>query len=425
MNLNTTLVQRVQSGILEYGSFVFILFVVSIYFSTSLTIILSGLLGLFWLLSAQFLGLPGLLKRNPVAAWSLLLFSWFILGSSYSSATFGDAFSMTMKYRELLFIPVLISFLTTDRYRCKVWGAFVAASVITLLISYLMDIDILDLNKFGDPSFKSRITHSIFISFFAFYCAHKVRDGKRYAKLYLVLLIISMHNLFFIVEGRTGQLIAASLVLLFGVQRFTKKILLLTVLVMAILLALFLNFSDKASRMREGVANTQVFLQPGHEQTESSMGQRYAFWEYSIKLIAEKPLLGHGTGSFAKEYERIAHNERWKTKNPHNEFLMVGVQLGLSGLLIYLGFLASQYYCAKKLPNREKWLAQGLLLSLIVTSLFNSPFLDHSEGHWFATMIALCFATLHIEHKIDPTNKIILCDRSEPQSEPFVGQTRW
>jgi O-antigen ligase len=210
-----------------------------------------------------------------------------------------------------------------------------------------------------------------------------------------------VYNLFFIVEGRTGQLIAVSLVLLFGVQRFTKKILLLTVLVMAILLALFLNFSDKASRMIEGVANTQAYLQPVPEQTESSMGQRYTFWEYSIKLIAEKPLLGHGTGSFAKEYERIAHNEHLISKNPHNEFLMISVQLGLLGLSIYLGFLASQYYYAKKLPDKEKWLAQGVLLSLIVTSLFNSPLMDHTEGHWFASMIALCFASLQADVKAE------------------------
>ena len=149
MNFNMTLAQRVQSRILEYGSFITVLFVVSIYFSTSLAIILSGLLGLFWLLSAQFMVLPGTLKKNPVAAWSLLLFSWFIFGSSYTSATFGDAFSMIMKYRELLFIPVLISFLTTERYRCWVWKAFVIASVLILLISYLMDIGILDLNKHG------------------------------------------------------------------------------------------------------------------------------------------------------------------------------------------------------------------------------------------------------------------------------------
>jgi O-antigen ligase len=404
MNLNKKLAQQVQSRMLEYGSFITPFFVVSIYLSTSLAIILSGLLGLFWMLSAQFMALPDTLKKNPVASWSLFLFSWFILGSSYTSATYGDAFSMIMKYRELIFIPVLISFLTTERYRCWVWKAFVIASVLTLLISYLMDIGILDLNRPGDPSFKGRIPHSIFISFFAFFCAHKAYDGKRYAKVYLVLFILSVYNLFFIVEGRTGQLIVVSLVVLFGVQRFTKRGLVLSVLAMAILLTLFLAFSDKATRINEAVVNIQADLKPGPEEIPSPMGQRYLFWRNSLKLIAEKPLLGHGTGSFAKEYQRFESRALFLTKNPHNEFLMIGVQLGLLGLLIYTGFLMSQYYCAKRLTDKEKWLAQGLLLSLIVTSLFNSPFLDHTEGHWFASMIALCFASLQTEHKIDPNN---------------------
>jgi O-antigen ligase len=397
MNFNMTLAQRAQSRILEYGSFTTVLFVVSIYLSTSLAIILSGLLGLFWLLSAQFMVLPDTLKKNPVAAWSLLLFLCFTFGLCYSSATFSEAFSILMKYRELLFIPVLCSFLTTERYRCWVWKAFVVASVLILLISYLMYFGILDLNKLGDPSFKSRITHSICISFFAFFCAHKVYDGKHYAKLYWILFILGVYNLFFIVEGRTGQLIAVLLVVLFGMQRFTKKVLLLTVLIMAMLLALFLTFSDKATRINEGLASTQAYLQAHPEKTEFSMGQRFTFWRYSLKLIAEKPLLGYGTGSFTKEYQRVAGNELFVTKNPHNEFLMIGVQLGLLGLSIYLGFLASQYYYARKLPDKEKWLAQGILLSLIVTSLFNSPLMDHAEGHWFTTMIALCFASLQAD----------------------------
>ena len=401
MNFNTPLVTRVQSRILEYGSYITVLFIVSIYLSTSLAIILSGLLGLFWIFSAQFMVLPDTLKKNPVAAWSLFLFLCFIFGTCYGTATYSEAFSLLMKYRELLFIPVLISFLTTEQYRCWAWKAFVLASVLILLISYLMYFGILDLNKLGDPSLKSRITHSICISFFAFFCAHKAFGGKHYAKPYWVLFILCMYNLFFIVEGRTGQLIAVSLVLLFGMQRLTKKVLLFTMLVMVILLALFLTFSDKATRINEGFASTQAYLQSHPEKTEFSMGQRFTFWGYSLKLIAEKPLLGHGTGGFAKEYQRIASNELLVTKNPHNEFLMISVQLGLLGLLIYLGFLASQYYYAKKLPNKEKWLAQGVLLSLIVTSLFNSPLLDHAEGHWFTTMIALCFASLQADVKAE------------------------
>jgi O-antigen ligase len=88
-----------------------------------------------------------------------------------------------------------------------------------------------------------------------------------------------------------------------------------------------------------------------------------------------------------------------ESANPHNEFFMIGVQLGSLGLTIYLGFLISQYYYAKKLQNENKWLAQGLLLSLIITSMFNSPLMDHNEGHWFATMIALCFASSQEKEK--------------------------
>jgi len=404
MNFNTTLAQRVRLHAHEYESFIAVLLMVSIYFSTTLAIIVSALLGFLWLLSTQFMELPGTLKRNPVAACSLLLLLWFIFGSCYTSATNSDAFSMIMKYRELLFIPVLISFLTTERYRSWVWKAFFIASVLALLVSYLMYAGILDVTEMGGPSFKGRITHSIFISFFAFFCAHKAYDYQRYTKLYLILFALCLHNLFFVIEGRTGQVIVIALILLFAMQRFGNKERLLTVIAVVLLVTLFLNFSDKANRISEGVANTQAYLKPIPEQTESSMGQRFTFWKYSLKLIAEKPLFGHGTGSYSKEYHRLVQDERFASKNPHNEFLMIGVQLGLLGVLIYLGFLASQYYCAKKLPDKEKWLAQGLLLSLIVTSLFNSPLLDHTEGHWFAGMIALCFASLQSDIKAEINN---------------------
>ena len=100
MNFNAKLVQLVHFRAHQYESFIVALLLVSIYFSTALAIILSALLGLVWLLSAQFIELPGVLKRNPVAVCSMLSFLWFLLGSCYTSATSGEAFSMIMKYRE-------------------------------------------------------------------------------------------------------------------------------------------------------------------------------------------------------------------------------------------------------------------------------------------------------------------------------------
>ena len=390
----SVMLERVNVWALKVGGICTALFIVAIYFSTSLAIMLSGLLALLLLLSGQFMQLPVILKKNPVAAFSLLLLLCFIVGLGYGVATHSEALSMLSKYRELLFIPLLTAFLSTERTRSWAWNAFIISSVLILVISYLMHFGILNLNHQGDPAFKSRITHSIFISFFGFFCAHKAYDGKADQKLYWLLFIACAYNLFFIVEGRTGQLIAVSLVLLFAVQRFTKRGLVMAVLVVGILMALFLNYSDKATRFNEGVVNMQSDLKPGPEQSQTSMGQRYMFWRYSLELIAEKPLFGHGTGSFAKEYERIASTETMMAKNPHNEFLMVSVQLGVVGLVIYLGFLASQYYLSKRLPHQEKYVAQGLLLTLIITSLFNTPIMDHAEGHWFVMIIALCYASL-------------------------------
>ena len=399
MDINATLARRLQMHAHKYESFIIALLVVAIYFSTALAIILSALIGSIWLLSTRFIELPRILNRNPVAASAMLLFFWFILGASYTSATSGDAFSMVMKYRELLFIPVFISILTTEHYRDWAWKAFFIASLLTLLISYLMYFGFIGLSIQGDPSFKNRISHSIFISFFAFFCAHKAHQNSSFQKLYIVLVVISIHNLFFVVPGRTGQLIAIALSGLFAMQRLGNKQRLLAAFIVILFLTGYFNFSDKSNRMNEAITSSQAYLNSVPGQTESSMGLRYTFWKNSLKLIAEKPLMGHGTGSYRKEYRRITRNDRVESKNPHNEFFMIGVQLGLLGLTIYVGFLISQYYYAKKLQNENKWLAQGLLLSLIITSMFNSPLMDHNEGHWFATMIALCFASLQGEAK--------------------------
>jgi O-antigen ligase len=413
MSFNIQLAYRLERQLLQIGAVIMALFIVVIYFSTSLAIILSGVLGLIWLGTAQFRLLPAILKHHRVTAWVLLLFGCFLVGLSYGSTAASDAISMVKKYRELAFLPVLLVFLATPRYRDWAWTAFIVASVITLLASFLIDFDVFGLGKLGDsiapsvktPSIKSRITHGIFMAFFSFYCLHKFYEKPGYRSLFLIGFLLCLYNLFFMVEGRTGQLLALALIMLFAIQRLAFKERLLAVLAIAVCLGLFLGFSDKASRINEGFANTQAYLQEQPDQSKSSMGQRFTFWKYSLKLIAEKPWFGHGTGSFAGEYQRVAAGEKTvMTQNPHNEFMMIGVQLGLFGLIPYLGFLATLIYYSQKLSDQDKWLAEGLVMSLLITSLFNTPFFDHTEGHWFAAMIALCFAAPARSEKTAPAD---------------------
>lgn len=383
------IVKLIQRRLLGCGVFITALFIISIYLSTALAIIVSALMGLLWLLTFQFQKLPTVLMDSPVAAWVLLLYIWFIVGLSYGDVPSVEAFSVLRKYRELFFIPLLSCFFTNERYRIWAWKAFIIASVLTLLGSYLMDFGIMEMFRHRSFTLKSRITHSIFIAFFMFFCAHKAIDNKKYVGWYLASLILAVYNLFFVVEGRTGQLVFMVLAPLFAVQRFGKKGLLMAMAGLIVFFALYINFSDKSARIHTGLANTMVYLYHVPEKKPVDMSVRYIFWENALKLVAEKPWLGHGTGSFAQEYRRVTGANR---KNPHNEFLLIAVQLGILGFFTYSGFLFSQYHCSRKLLDTDKWLAQGLLLTLIITSMFNSPFLDHTEGHWFAVMIALCFA---------------------------------
>jgi O-antigen ligase len=391
IDINQTKAKLWRQRLLDYGAFIIALFIISIYLSTALAIVLSVLIGLLWLITAQFQLLPQVHKGCPVATWAVLLYLCFIVGLCYGDAPSAEAYSMLRKYRELLFIPLLSCFFTNERYRLWAWKAFIVGSVLTLLISYLMDFGIMDMFRHKTYTLKSRITHSIFIAFFMFFCAHKAFDDRRYMRWYLLLFIFGVYNLFFVVDGRTGQLVFMLLVPLFAVQRFGKKELLIVTAIFAVFLLLYVNYSDKSARISEGLTETQAYLHHAPEKTPTSMGIRYTFWENSLKLVSEKPWLGHGTGSFGEEYRRLTDTKE-AIKNPHNEFLLIAVQFGIFGFVIYLGFLFCQYHCSRNLPDAEKWLAQGLLLTLIITSLLNSPLLDHAEGHWFAVMIALLFA---------------------------------
>ncbi len=382
--------ETLQTNALKAGAYCIILLIIAIYFSTALAIMLTAVIAVLWLISKQYKGLAELLKQYPVARWSLLLFACFIIGTHYGDASRSDGIAMLKKYRELLFIPLFLPFLADEAYRRWAWIAFIASSIVTVFSSQLMAIGLFCVNLQCLPYFKSYITHGIFIAFFAFFVAHKVFDSKGMMQtLYAVLLLLCVYNLFFVAEGRTGQLIFIILMPLFAVQRFSKKGLLLAMLVMTIFMGAFIGFSDKASRIKEGFSSAKAHLQSSSPQGEFSMGERFTFWKYSAQLIGKKPVFGFGTGNFTNSYQRLSGKT---TNNPHNEFLLITVQLGVVGLLFYLGFLWSQYHYAKNLPEHDKWLAHGLLATLITSSLFNSPFLDHTEGHWFSMMIALCFA---------------------------------
>jgi O-antigen ligase len=389
--------QKMQLFAHKNGCFLMGAYVAAFFFSTLFTSIFLIFLGLIWLFTQQYQAIPKLLKSSPTTIFALLIYSLLMVGLSYGNATNAEGWYSLSKYNKILFIPILMIFFYDGRYRRWAWVGFMAAGAITVIHSDLKALGLLNFNPhYATATVKNRITHSIFVAFFAFYCMSKSYSTEYYRKIYLALSLLSLHNLFFVVEGRTGQIAGLALIVLFALQRLSKKGFLMVLVTILIFLAVFLNFSDKSKRFNEGIVNSKAYLEHNlnPKLRKNSAATRYIYWEYSVNLIAEKPLLGHGTGSFSPEFKRIAIQEKNTALHAHNELLMIGVQLGLLGIVVYLGFIVSQYYSLRRLAGEDKFIAQGFLLTQVIISIFNCPIYDHAQGLWVITLIALCFTPI-------------------------------
>lgn len=359
----------------------------SVFVSTALTNVLALSILLATVLCGRLARLPALLHEHPAALWAVLLFLVLLLRSWPAAGGMEAALEVLSKYRELLLIPVLLLVFSNSRSRELSWKALVLASVLSLLVSFLMGMEILPWDAERGPALRSRITHSVFISFFLFYCAHRWLDGDSRRWLFAALILLSILNLFLVAGGRTGQLASVLLLVLFAFQRLRLKPALLVATLLLLASGAFFLASERG---RDGVRDVMSFMNDEVVTGQMSMGLRLLYWENALELITEAPLLGHGTGSFESLYSAMVSDPALRAAHPHNEPLFIAVQAGLFGLLVYGGFLLALWREARYLSGAQRWFVEGLLLLLLVTSLFNTPFLDHTEGHWFALLFALC-----------------------------------
>lgn len=119
--------------------------------------------------------------------------------------------------------------------------------------------------------------------------------------------------------------------------------------------------------------------------TDSSSGERLVYWSTSLQAIAEKPLLGHGAGSWNFEYRKLGGDKLAPptTDNPHQLFLLWAVEGGLIGVALLISVLSSLLFFSKKLDARDAQTLQALVLALVISGMFNSMIFGIGIGDFF------------------------------------------
>jgi O-antigen ligase len=385
--------------------------------STALANISLGLLSVCWLLAGRFHERWAVIRTNPVALAALGLFAIMTLGITYSHAPLPEAWSALVKHRKLLYVPILVTLFPDPLWRRRALYALLAALLLTLLLSYLQAMHL----WYGGKAFvhhgyaitnyyvfKSHITQNLLLAFLAYTLFLVALRGQTpgWRLVAAVMGLLAAINVLFLVQGRTGYVVLAALVVWLLYQWRKRQGLLLAVIVLILVAGLALGFSEGFRARVIGIGDTQVIDSP-YTNTTLSNQYRWVFYRNSLTLIASHPFVGTGTGSFIPVYQNLVQGregvEGVATHNPHNEYLFLGVELGLIGLSAFLLWLCLQWRLAWHLHGLEAGLATGLVIAFAVGCLFNSLLLDFTEGNVFVYLSGVLYAGLRAKEAAGET----------------------
>lgn len=370
--------------------------------STAATNVFMGLTLIAWLLSGGFRARWESLRGNWFAYATVGLFLMMCVGSLWSTGSREDILFQLHKYAKLLFMLPAITLMQDEKWRQRGLAAFGLAMLLTLALSLISVVWPLSFVRgtAGGPSenhfvFRDHIAQNLMMSFFALLAATKWLFDNAISKrpLWLVLAILSVIDILFFVHGRTGYVSLAFNAAVFVIFLPVKRLRIISALVMILIALLAIQYSNNF-KSRINLAVTEYQAQD--EKKLTSVGQRMEFLKKGMQLIQERPLFGFGTGAYHKEFCRVADTQEWCLAggfHPHNQFLAFGVQLGIAGILAYLGYLAICVWQALKTSPENRVLGIGLVATLVADSIFHAPLFLIAEAAFFMLLFPIFMAT--------------------------------
>ncbi len=312
------------------------------------------LLGIAWVIDGGFYRLNQDLK-NPLIQAILLLCTLLLIGLYWSELPENGRMKWLKYFMLLTFIP-FFSLLNKERVPWALGGLITGyLGVLALGIHQWLAMGGQGVPVMG----MSYLSFSAMLGVGAV-MAVSLACMSQSAKLEVVLWIVAFALIFvqFHQNGRILLLATLITVLFLTFLRYRielRKLVGIAVVVM-VAIALFAYsspvFQDRLAQMRSDIE----LLQQGNYS--SSLGYRLAMWDVGLHGIAERPLTGHGTGAPERYFENTILTykegvykklpEFQKTSHYHNDWIEIGMHIGIPGLLALFFLIGSWYQVFKK-----------------------------------------------------------------------------
>jgi len=344
----------------------------------SLYWVLIVLLLLVWLLDGTAQPLRTLI-REPLVQAILLLCLGLLVGFAWSDATL----SGRHKWAKYLLLLTYIPFLGLLNKQRLPWvaGAVIAGYCLVLSAgSHAWFVE----QELGVPVFDmTYLTFSAMLGVgsVVFACGACM---SRHGLMRMVLVAFAVLLLYFqFHQGARGFLLATLLTLLVILVNYfhvTLRTVSMTALVLTLVAAVF-SFASPTIQDRWTQARLDIEqMQQGNYS--SSVGYRIALWDVGFHGIAEKPLVGHGTGMPERYFEEKAVYYKngvyadlpafQETSHYHNDWIELGMQLGVLGMAALLYLLWAWYRVFKQ---NELFLPGIALITFVLLSGVTETFM--------------------------------------------------
>ncbi|MCF8147143.1 MAG: O-antigen ligase family protein [Sulfuritalea sp.] len=326
----------------------------------------------------------------------------FSISLAWTDSILSFAFLALVKHAKLLGILLLLALIKTIRDARMGVVALMIGQSFLLLSSWLLAFGVpipWTLDQTGKyVVFSSYLDQSIMFASMAAVAWHLRNEGLWPKWVSTLFTVAALINVFFLLEGRTGHVVGVvvfSLIVMWSVPKPYRFIAfgITSLLLSLVLYAYSLAFNTRLSGV---VTESQQYAQKSDIQT--SAGWRLNAWHRSLEAIQEKPFLGHGVGSWALTVKRIEGKKgasvfgEGNSSNPHQEYLLWGVELGIVGLLLFLLLLFSIAKDALQYSTPIQRSIFSVAAVLAVACLFNSVLYDDLIGDYFCITLGLLMA---------------------------------
>lgn len=271
------------------------------------------------------------------------------------------------------------------------------------------------------PLFKEHTSYGAVLALFypaAIYLAFRKTSWVLKAISSLLLVILTVALVLSYTRAAWLSLVGAGLVYLIYLFRMSKSLVWTLVGIVCIIMAL--NFSMISSKFERNTTDSSDDLNEHvasvtNVSTDASNLERINRWKCAIRMFQERPLLGHGPGTYMFLYapyqkpseKTIISTNGGNRGNAHSEYLGPLAESGILGLATFLGLIISVVVVSIKTYQRigeprVKGMLRLAFLGLITYYLhgFLNNFLDMDKASapfWGFTAI---IASLSIRHRL-------------------------